>query len=200
MTGATPATGTTGTAAARSHRSRSFLGVGVVAAVVLAVCLLLATGLGGGAAVGRSPLVGRTAPDFHLRGVTGTGSPDVRLSDLRGQVVLVNFWASWCTECRTEQPALNGLWQRYRDAGVVVVGVDFQDASGDAREFVARSGTSYPVVVDRRSETALAYGVRGIPETYLVDRGGRIVDRVIGPVDEAKLGRRIDTLLQGAPR
>jgi cytochrome c biogenesis protein CcmG, thiol:disulfide interchange protein DsbE len=187
------------------YRRRTLLGVVAVVVLVVGACLLLATGLGQGDAVAESPLVGRPAPDFTLPAVPGTGpgngtgdSTRVRLSDLRGQVVLVNFWASWCTECRNEQADLNRLWDRYRDAGVVVVGVDFQDATGDARDFVARTGASYPVVADRRSQTALAYGVRGIPESYLVGPDGRLVDRVIGAVHPDRLGRRIDALLDGA--
>jgi cytochrome c biogenesis protein CcmG/thiol:disulfide interchange protein DsbE len=107
----------------------------------------------------------------------------------------VNFWASWCAECRTEQADLNRLWQRFRDAGVVVVGVNFEDATDDARQYVASSGASYPVVVDADSKTALAYGLRGVPETYLIDPRGRLVDRVIGPVTYARLASRISDLL-----
>jgi cytochrome c biogenesis protein CcmG, thiol:disulfide interchange protein DsbE len=185
------------TPARTSYRRRTLLGVVAVVVLVVGACLLLATGLGQGNAVAKSPLVGRRAPGFALPALPGTGAA-VRLSALRGQVVLVNFWASWCTECRNEQADLNRLWARYRDAGVVVVGVDFQDAVGDARDFVARTGATYPVVADRRSQTALAYGVRGIPETYLVGPDGRLVDRVIGAVDPDRLGRRIDALLDGA--
>ncbi len=185
-----------------TRRTGTLLGMVAVVALVVVACLLLATGLGRGNAVAASPLVGHRAPDFTLPALPGTvatGSErQVRLSALRGQVVLVNFWASWCTECRDEQADLNRLWTRYRDARVVVVGVDFQDAAGDARGFVARSGATYPVVADRRSQTALAYGVRGIPETYLVAPDGRLVDRVVGAVDADRRGRRIDALLDGA--
>ena len=80
-----------------------------------------------------SPLVGRLAPDFTLAQLDG---PSLTLSKLRGQVVVVNFWASWCTECHTEQSALDQTWQRFRDSGVVVVGVNFEDTTGDARDYV----------------------------------------------------------------
>jgi cytochrome c biogenesis protein CcmG, thiol:disulfide interchange protein DsbE len=139
-----------------------------------------------------SPLVGRPAAAFALTAFDGT---PVTLGTLRGKVVVVNFWASWCTECRTEQAALNRLWQRFRDAGVVVVGVNFEDATDDARQYVASSGASYPVVVDADSRTALAYGLRGVPETYVIDPRGRLVDRVIGPVTYARLAGRISDLL-----
>jgi cytochrome c biogenesis protein CcmG/thiol:disulfide interchange protein DsbE len=168
-----------------------------VAAAVLSVAALLATGLGRDPAVVASPLVGRAAPAFKLAGLDG---PAVRMSDLRGQVVVVNFWASWCVECRTEQNALNTTWSRFRDSGVTVLGVNFQDTTSEARNYVGSLGISYPVVQDTESSTALAYGLRGVPETFVVDKAGRIADRVIGPVSAQRLADRINTLLQAADR
>jgi cytochrome c biogenesis protein CcmG, thiol:disulfide interchange protein DsbE len=171
-----------------------------VAAAVLVAAALLSFGLSHRDALASTPLVQRSAPGFTLPALDARHRGPVRLADFRGQVVVVNFWASWCTECRTEQAALNQTWQRFRDAGVVVLGVDFEDAAGDARQYVATSGVSYPVVVDGHSSTALAYGVRGVPETYVVDRRGRIVDRVIGPVSAPRLRATIQDLLEGAGR
>jgi len=173
-------------------RRRTMLLSAVVAAV-LAVVGLLATGLGKDPSVAASPLVGRLAPDFTLAQLDG---PSVTLSKLRGQVVVVNFWASWCAECRVEQPDLDETWARFRDSGVVVVGVDFQDTQGDAREYVKAAGSDYPIVTDTDSTTALAFGLRGVPETFIVDQSGQIVERVIGPVTADRLSDRITTLLQ----
>jgi cytochrome c biogenesis protein CcmG, thiol:disulfide interchange protein DsbE len=175
----------------RIGRRRGRLLTGVVAAV-LAVVAVLATGLGKDPSVAASPLVGRAAPGFTLPQLDG---PAVTLSRLRGQVVVINFWASWCTECHAEQAALDQAWQQFRDSGVVVVGVNFEDTAGNARDYVRTAGVSYPVVEDTGSRTALAYGLRGIPETFIVDKSGRIVNRVIGPVDAAKLSSEIDSLL-----
>jgi cytochrome c biogenesis protein CcmG, thiol:disulfide interchange protein DsbE len=180
----------------RIGRTLSLLAVGVA---VLAVALLLGVGLSHPDRLEAAPLTARRAPDFSLPDLQD-GGPRVRLSDLRGQVVVMNFWASWCAECQVEQKALAQTWDRFRDRGVVVLGVDFQDASGDAREYVARTGTSYPVVVDSRSTTALAYGVRGVPETYLIDRSGRLVDRIVGPVTADDLATRITGVLDGSAR
>jgi cytochrome c biogenesis protein CcmG/thiol:disulfide interchange protein DsbE len=174
-------------------RRRAVL-LGIVVAAVLAVVGVLATGLGRDpSAAAASPLVGRAAPDFTLGGLDG---PAVTLSKLRGQVVVMNFWASWCAECHEEQAALDQTWQRYRDAGVVVLGVDFEDTTSGARDYVHQSGLSYPVVEDKDSRTALAYGIRGIPETFLVDRSGRVVDRIIGRVDADRLAGRLAGLLR----
>jgi cytochrome c biogenesis protein CcmG/thiol:disulfide interchange protein DsbE len=97
-----------------------------------------------------------------------------------------------------EQQALEDTWKRFRDSGVVVVGVDFQDQSEDAEQYLADARTSYPVVRDADSSTALAFGLRGVPETFVVDPAGRVVDRVIGPVQADALAARIQTAQGGA--
>ena len=180
-----------------SSRRRGAALLGAVVVGVLLVVGLLFSALSRPQAVAASPLVGRQAPDFQLAGIDG---PAVRLSSLRGQVVVVNFWASWCAECRVEQPALDATWKRFRDAGVVVLGVDFQDQSADAQEYLDEFGSSYPVVRDADSSAALAFGLRGVPETFVLDRGGRVVDRVIGPVDAEGLAARIRTAQGGGAR
>lgn len=177
----------------RPGRRAALLSAVVLA--VLGVVALLASGLGHDPKAVASPLVGRSAPDFRLQGMQG---PPVRLSDLRGQVVVVNFWASWCAECRTEQQSLNQTWADFRDSGVVVVGVNFQDQRADAEQYLGSMGVTYPAVEDTQSRTALAYGLRGVPETFVVDRSGRIVDRVIGPVDAQRLATTLTTLTRGA--
>ena len=178
------------------RRTRVWAVLGVALAV-LAVAVVLSFGLSHREALATSPLVRRPAPEFTLAGLDGRRESTVRLSSLRGHVVVVNFWASWCTECHTEQAALNRTWERFRDSGVVLVGVDFEDATGDARQYVATTGATYPMVVDTKSATALAYGLRGVPETFVIDPRGRIVDRVIGPVEYPRLARRITGLLEG---
>jgi len=171
---------------------RRVLLLGVVAVVVSAAAVLLSIGLRRDPSVVPSPLIGRTAPDFTLNQLDGT---PFTLSTLRGQIVVVNFWASWCTECHTEQSTLNQTWQRFQDSGVVVVGVNFQDTTDDASDYVRAASVSYPVVEDSASRTALAYGLRGVPETFVIDRTGRIVDRIIGPVDATTLTNQITSML-----
>jgi cytochrome c biogenesis protein CcmG, thiol:disulfide interchange protein DsbE len=185
--------------AGRRSRWVAVLAVLAVLVGVCAVAALLTFGLTNRAALGSAPLQPRPAPDFALPALDAD-EHGVKLSDLRGRVVVVNFWASWCAECRTEQAALNQTWQRFRDAGAVVVGVNFEDAPGDAAQYVAEAGISYPVVVDEKSATALAYGLRGVPETYVVDRTGRMVERFVGPVDSDRLSDTVTDLLAGATR
>jgi len=171
------------------RRTRLLAGVVVVVAVIVA---LLMTGLGRDPSVIASPLVGHAAPNFTLPQLDG---PPVTLAKLRGQVVVINFWASWCTECQVEQAALDQTWQQFRDSGVVVVGVNFEDSTGAARGYVRTDGVTYPVVEDANSRTALAYGLRGVPETFVVNQSGRIVNRVIGAVDADSLATEINSML-----
>ena len=172
-------------------RRRAWL-LGGVAAVVAVIVALLMTGLGRDPSVFASPLVGRVAPNFTLPQLDG---PPVTLARLRGQVVVINFWASWCTECRVEQAALDQTWQQFQDSGVVVIGVNFEDSVGAARGYVRSENVAYPVVEDAGSKTALAYGLRGVPETFVVNQSGRIVKHVIGPVDAAGLASEINSML-----
>ena len=174
--------------------------VGAVAVAVVLVTTVLAFGLGHRGALATGQFVQRPAPAFALPGLDRRTKSTVRLAELRGHVVVVNFWASWCAECRDEQAALNRTWQRFRDAGVVVVGVNFQDAAGDARRYAATSGGSYPLVSDSDSSAALAYGLRGVPETYVVDPKGQLVDRFVGPVTYTQLSRRINEVLSRGDR
>jgi len=180
----------------RTARRRAQLLAGVVAAVAVIVAFLV-TGLGRDPSVIASPLVGRAAPNFTLAQLNG---PPVTLSRLRGQVVVINFWASWCAECHVEQEALDRAWQQFQDSGVVVIGVNFEDTTGAARSYVRTADVRYPVVEDPASHTALAYGLRGVPETFVVNQSGRIVAHVIGAVSASALASEINSALIASAR
>ena len=122
------------------------------------------------------------APAFTLDRLDRDGQLGV--GDLKGKVVVVNFWASWCVPCRDEAPVLQKTYERYRDQGLVVLGVDVNDFRQDARRFMKRYGLSYPVVYDGKGSTVGKWGVRGFPETFFVDRSGKLVgERIEGAVD-----------------
>ncbi len=122
------------------------------------------------------------APAFTLDRLDRDGSLGV--ADLRGKAVVVNFWASWCVPCRDEAPVLQKTYERYRDQGLVVLGVDVNDFRQDARRFMKRYGLSYPIVYDGKGSTVGKWGVRGFPETFFVDRTGKLVgERIEGAVD-----------------
>ena len=122
------------------------------------------------------------APAFTLDRLDRVGQLGV--GDLKGKAVVVNFWASWCVPCRDEAPVLQKTYERYRDQGLVVLGVDVNDFRQDARRFMKRYGLTYPVVYDGKGSTVGKWGVRGFPETFFVDRTGKLVgERIEGAVD-----------------
>jgi len=124
-----------------------------------------------------SILTGQPAPDFSLTLFDGR---TVRLSDFRGKVVFLNFWASWCPPCRVEAPLLEQSWQRYKGQGVVFLGVDIQDTEEAARRFIQEFGITYMNGRDPKNRIAIDYGVYGIPETFFIDRDGQITYKHIG--------------------
>ncbi|HXJ37511.1 MAG TPA: TlpA disulfide reductase family protein [Candidatus Eisenbacteria bacterium] len=119
------------------------------------------------------------APDFALPDLAGQA---IRLSAYRGQVVLVNLWATWCPPCREEMPSMERLYQRLKDRGFVLLAVsqDEGDVEG-VKKFAKEMKITFPVLVDPQGDVGRNYGVWGYPESFLLDRSGRIVERVIGP-------------------
>lgn len=163
-----------------------------VVAVVVAVIGLLAYGLLN--KNGDALAVGDPAPDRQLTRVEGTGTG--RIADYRGHWVLVNFWASWCQPCRTEAPALESFWRANRGRGAVVLGVDLDDATDDARSFAREFHLTYPLFRQGDGDSLKeAYGMTGLPENFVVDPRGsiRLIQR--GPIDEAFLRERVQPLL-----
>ena len=135
---------------------------------------------------------GEAAPDFTLQTFDGQ---TVKLSDLHGKVVLVNFWASWCIPCSQEAPDLENTWRQYKDRGVVFVGVDYVDTETEARKYLSHFNISYPNGADLGTRISQAYRIRGVPETYIVDRNGTLRATFIGPTTQAQLQAKIDPLL-----
>jgi cytochrome c biogenesis protein CcmG/thiol:disulfide interchange protein DsbE len=185
-----------------ARRAKIVLQAAAVSVVALLIALLAwhvtreetTGGVAAELAAGRTP----PAPEFELERLEGRGR--LRLSDFEGEkVVVVNFWASWCLPCKDEAEILQAGWERWRDEGVVFVGVDAQDFKSDARGFIARYGTTYPHVYDGRGSTLGRFGVTGFPETYFVDRRGRLVgERIQGPVTAEQLDRNIELALASA--
>jgi cytochrome c biogenesis protein CcmG/thiol:disulfide interchange protein DsbE len=124
------------------------------------------------------------------------GGAERSLSDFRGKVVLLNYWASWCAPCRQESPLLERWHRRISKRGGTVLGVDVLDVRSDARDFVARYGLTYPQLHDKDGETQEDFGVAAYPETFVIDRRGRIAATVRGPVDEEFLHDTVPPLLR----
>jgi cytochrome c biogenesis protein CcmG/thiol:disulfide interchange protein DsbE len=146
------------------------------------------------------PKVGDQAPDFTLRLFDGYYNAfddgRVTLSELDGHVVVINFWASWCVECRVEARDLEETWQEYRDQGVVFVGVDFDDTEVKARNYLEEFGITYPNGLDGRGHISdNSYHITGVPETFIVNPAGEIAYVKVGPFQPGELRRQIEQLL-----
>ncbi|MGH3005860.1 MAG: redoxin domain-containing protein [Gaiellaceae bacterium] len=177
-----------------ARRGKLILQAAAVTVVALLVALLgwrvvqqeEGRGLDDAVAAGKRP----AAPDFTLESLDGDAM--ISLSDYRGKAVVLNFWASWCQPCKQEAPLLESAWERYRDEGLVVLGVDAQDLKSDARRFVERYGLTYPIAHDRNGVTLGRYGYNAFPETWFVDREGRLVgEHVRGEFTEEQLEENI---------
>ena len=146
-------------------------------------------------ALGESQVDVREAPDFAGFDLV-TGVP-VNAEALRGRIVMVDFWSSWCAACRVEAAALAQVSREYADANAPVefVGIAVWDRSADSVEHIERYGASYLNILDERGATAVAFGVRGVPEKFFIDADGRIVRKLIGPVSADELRAVVDDLL-----
>lgn len=135
------------------------------------------------------------APNFALKSAAG---PNVRLSETRGQVVMLNFWATWCAPCRQELPLLENLYKRYRDTGLLILGVNAEDNPAGAQAMAASLKLSFPVLFDVKKDVSKQYGVSAMPYTVLIDRDGRIRHRHRGyvPGMEAQYEAQIRALLK----
>ena len=136
------------------------------------------------------------APAFELPRLD-TGR-ELGLASLRGKVVLVNFWATWCDPCRKEIPRLQEAWTRYRGGDVVFIGVDTQDFRGDARRALRKYGVTYPNVYDGTGRVLKRYGGLPLPRTFVLDRRGRIVSYYFGELGEDDITRVVGNALEQA--
>lgn len=161
--------------------------------LLVGLALLLAFGLGNDPREVPSPLIGKPAPAFDLARL----DTDARLTehDLKGRPLLVNFWASWCAGCQVEHPLL----MRLASEGVEIVGFDYKDEDAAGRQWLQRHGNPYRIIAtDPQGQAGLDWGVYGVPETFVLDAGGAIVYKHIGPLTETAWRERVQPALKGA--
>lgn len=132
------------------------------------------------------------APDFTLQLFNGG---TLRLSDQRGKVVIINFWASWCQPCKDEAPDLERTWRKYKDKGVLFIGINWSDTESKARAYLQEFGITYPNGPDLGRRIGQKYRIRGVPETFFVDKQGNVRKVVIRPMTETELVSIIEQLL-----
>ncbi len=174
-------------------RQRRWLALLVLAGVV-ALLGLLFYGLRAGPNVEKGALVplDRPAPDFTVTTLEGQ---QLRLSDLRGKVVVLNFWGSWCVPCRDEAGELNAAYRRFQGQDVAFVGIAWNDTDAEVRKFVEQYKVQYPVARDANATIAVGgYGVTGVPETFFIDRDGRLTQKWLGPITAGSLGAILEPL------
>lgn len=181
---------------------RSLIAVALAAPAVA----LLAFGMGRNPKEIPSPLPGRPAPSFELALMDPELFPEeldpadstaaVRLADRAGEVVILNFFASWCVACRVEHRVLSDVAERFERRGARFYGVLYQDSPENGRRWIEEmGGQSYPALLDPRSRTAIDYGLSGVPETFIIGKDGRVAYKHFGPVTEELLVQKLDSLL-----
>jgi cytochrome c biogenesis protein CcmG, thiol:disulfide interchange protein DsbE len=143
-----------------------------------------------------APQAGFLAPGFTLETLNGD---EIALEDLRGQVVLINVWATWCPPCRAEMPAMQQVYEAYHEQGFEILAVNStaQDSFANLEPFIAEYGLTFPILLDRQGEVTRLYRVLSLPTSFFVGRDGLISEVVVGgPMDEALLRARVENLLK----
>lgn len=143
-----------------------------------------------------APQAGFTAPDFTLKTPDGE---EYTLSELKGSAVLVNLWATWCPPCRAEMPAIQKMYQEYKDQGFIVLALNmtYQDDPFAVVPFAKEYGLTFPILLEETSDVASVYQLRSLPSSYFINRAGIIEEVVIGgPMSEALLRTRIESILK----
>jgi len=183
--------------AAVEHTGRARRQAVRTAATMLCAAVLAASA---GCNQGGKPATGELAPEFVLESTTGATR---KLSNYRGKIVLVNLWATWCPPCVAELPVLDQLSATYADKGLVVLAVAGDEDPRAVHDFLARSPVKFEVLLDPNGAIGTQYGITGYPETFFVDRQGKLRDKIVGPLPHEgkgasrELTKRIEELLGG---
>ncbi len=133
------------------------------------------------------------APDFTLQTLDGES---VSLSDYRGKLVMINFWASWCPPCNSEMPDLQSYYEKHKDEDFIILGVNYEDSPDKVQAFVEKYGVTFPILLDSEGQVANLFGIQGLPTSFFVDKEGNVLGYQPGPVTKEMLEDGITPLLQ----
>lgn len=169
----------------------------VIAAAAVVFSVVLASRFGTDPGLVESPLIGKAAPQLDLQLLDGSGT--FQTAGLEGNVVVINFFASWCLECRSEHADLVATADAFAGRGIRFVSISYQEEAASTLEYLTEAGMSPSTIYlsDPGSRAAIAYGVFGIPETFFIDESGMIVGKIIGEADALLLGATLDAILAG---
>lgn len=184
----------------RKKRWEIVMLISLLAGIVWTVFSRVPSAVGAPLSSSPSPREGFLAPDFTLDTLDGS---KITLSELRGKIVVINLWATWCPPCRAETPALEKAYEQYKDSGVVILGVNLtnQDSLSDVKAFIQEFKLTYPILLDRDgSVNNTLYQIKGLPSTFFVNREGIIRTVVVGgPMSETFIRSKIEALLKEIP-
>lgn len=168
-----------------------------IAAAAVVFSVVLASRFGSDPGLVESPLIGKAAPQLELQHLDGTGP--FQTADLTGGITVVNFFASWCLECRNEHADLVATSDAFAGQGIQFVQISYQEEPASTLEYLVQAGMSQNTIYlsDPGSRAAIAYGVFGIPETFFIDQSGVIVGKIIGEANALLLGATLDAILAG---
>jgi peroxiredoxin len=164
----------------------------IAGAVIAAIVLTVYFRGGGSQAAGPAALQGQPAPSFSVPALAGTASG---LDAYRGQVVVMNLWASWCPPCRAEMPDLQHLYQAYKQRNVVVLGVDQGESAERVSAFATSLGIHYPILLDQQQQYGRVYAALGLPTTIVIDQRGTVVRGFDGPLSYPQMVAAVTPLL-----
>lgn len=161
--------------------------------IVVPIVILLAFGLTRDPNLLSSALLNKPAPDFSLVDLEGK---TVRLSSLKGDIVVVNFWATWCGPCLQEHQTLQWARKEYQNEPIHWLGIVYQDQESEARSYLKKYGRPFVALFDPQSKVAIEYGVGGVPETFFIDKAGIVRNKLSGVLTPDYLGQQLEMLLQ----
>lgn len=144
------------------------------------------------------PLLGHVAPAFSLATVnSASGRGKLALADFAGRPIVVNFWATWCGPCKEELPLLQTTWKKLQAQGkdVVFLGIDFQESGSDVMPFLRQYGITYPVLLDASGSAASKYRIASLPDTFFIDRQGKVVDKILQQLTDQALSKGLQEIL-----